>query len=105
MSTSPVSYCWAMAATSPLASRFSRAAICGSSPDWLGAILMPPCPRRPCGGGGGAGARGGGGADPVAGPGQGVLDLADGSGAEVKQAGGQDGVGAGRHRGGEVGHP
>src|SRR5262244_685119 len=33
MSTSPVSYCWAIAATSPFASRLSRAAIAGSSED------------------------------------------------------------------------
>ena len=33
MSTSPVSYCWAMAATSPCGSRLSRAAIAGSSED------------------------------------------------------------------------
>src|SRR5215467_13786937 len=33
MSTSPVSCCWAMAATSPFASRLSRAAIAGSSAD------------------------------------------------------------------------
>src|SRR5690242_11640420 len=42
MSTSPVSYCWAMAATSPWASRLSRAAILGSSDDGRTASLIVP---------------------------------------------------------------
>src|SRR5215467_11727435 len=42
MSTSPVSYCWAMAATSPFASRLSRAAIAGSSRDGRLASTVTP---------------------------------------------------------------
>src|SRR5229473_953479 len=42
MSTSPVSCCWAIAATSPFASRLSRAAIAGSSADGRTAFSVTP---------------------------------------------------------------
>src|SRR5260370_5678483 len=49
MSTSPVSCCWAIAATSPFASRLSRAAMAGSSDDgrtapWVTPVLLSSSP-------------------------------------------------------------
>src|SRR5580704_17662387 len=46
MSTSPVSYCWVIAATSPFASRLSRAAIAGSSDDGRTALWVTPASSR-----------------------------------------------------------
>src|SRR3984957_10207240 len=98
MSTSPVSYCWAMAATRPLGSRLSRAAMAGSSAESAGLILCSLICRV-------SGKRAGHGPDTVAGPGELVLDLADRRGAEVEQTGGEHGVGPGFDGRREVGGP
>src|SRR5690606_33180210 len=68
MSTSPVSYCWAMAGTRPSGSRFSRSAILGSRLDGRGSDMARSllqgraapdgANRRPRQGPGGAGTRG-----------------------------------------------
>ena len=81
ISTSPVSCCWAMAATRPSASRFSRAAIPGRARDRGHHSLLASSPSA--------------GPDLMAGRRQRLLDRADGDLAEMEQARRQHGVGPG----------